>query len=229
LDRRATVDLLSPVFRLLYSRPLVLRKGDRRQNTGDENPAVGPMPSVFSALPYHSLLSAFFVFTAGDGKNAAVFGPKGDGRSPVSRIPSPVFSPSCTEERRQETEYGRQEAYGGTTDRCVILICCCICGACYYHVRMKQPAKNFQDLLVWQKAHEFVLATYRFSGSFPKAELFGLTSQLRRASVSIPANIAEGFKKRGIKDKLRLLNVAQGSAEETPVSCIPSPVSPSPP
>jgi four helix bundle protein len=55
----------------------------------------------------------------------------------------------------------------------------------------------------------------RFSGSFPKAELFGLTSQLRRASVSIPANIAEGFKKRGIKDKLRLLNVAQGSAEET--------------
>jgi 23S rRNA-intervening sequence protein len=190
----------------------VLRKGDRRQNTGDGNPAVGPMPSVFSAR-----------------KNAAVFGPKGDGRSPVSRIPSPVFSPSCTEERRQETEYGRQEAYGVTTDRCVILICCCICGACYYHVRMKQPAKNFQDLLVWQKAHEFVLATYRFSGSFPKAELFGLTSQLRRASVSIPANIAEGFKKRGIKDKLRLLNVAQGSAEETPVSCIPSPVSPSPP
>jgi four helix bundle protein len=80
---------------------------------------------------------------------------------------------------------------------------------------MKQPAKNFQDLLVWQKAHEFVLATYRLSGSFSKSELFGLTSQLRRASISIPANIAEGFKKRGAKDKLRLLNVAQGSAEET--------------
>jgi four helix bundle protein len=80
---------------------------------------------------------------------------------------------------------------------------------------MKTPAKNFQDLHVWQKAHEFVLASYRFSGSFPKSELFGLTSQLRRACVSIPANIAEGFKKRGIKDKLRLLNVAQGSAEET--------------
>ena len=80
---------------------------------------------------------------------------------------------------------------------------------------MKQPAKNFQDLLVWQKAHEFVLSTYRFTRSFPKSELFCLTSQLRRASISIPANIAEGFKKRGAKDKLRLLNVAQGSAEET--------------
>src|SRR5215471_7125990 len=80
---------------------------------------------------------------------------------------------------------------------------------------MKQPAKNFQDLLVWQKAHEFVLSTYRFTRSFPKSELFCLTSHLRRASISIPANIAEGFKKRGAKDKLRLLNVAQGSAEET--------------
>ena len=80
---------------------------------------------------------------------------------------------------------------------------------------MKTPAKNFQDLLVWQKAHEFVLSTYRFTRSFPKSELFCLTAQLRRASISIPANIAEGFKKRGVKDKLRLLNVAQGSAEES--------------
>jgi four helix bundle protein len=80
---------------------------------------------------------------------------------------------------------------------------------------MKRAAKNFQDVLVWQKAHEFVLSTCRFTRSFPKSGLFSLTSQLRRASISIPANIAEGFKKRGVKDKLRLLNVTLCSAEES--------------
>lgn len=78
----------------------------------------------------------------------------------------------------------------------------------------KQPAKNFQDLIVWQKAHQFVLLVYKLSNNFPKSELYGLTSQLRRAAVSIPANIAEGFKKRGLADKLRFLNIAQGSLEE---------------
>jgi four helix bundle protein len=76
------------------------------------------------------------------------------------------------------------------------------------------PAKTFEDLLVWCKAHEFVLGIYDVTASFPKSELFGLTSQMRRAAVSVPANIAEGFKKRGKQDKARFLNIAQGSLEE---------------
>lgn len=75
-------------------------------------------------------------------------------------------------------------------------------------------AKTFGDLTVWQKAHEFVLEIYRFTASFPKHEVYGLTNQMRRAAVSIPANIAEGFKKRGKADKARFMNIAQGSIEE---------------
>jgi len=78
----------------------------------------------------------------------------------------------------------------------------------------RTPARTFQDLIVWQKAHQFVLDVYRLTENFPKSEIYGLTSQLRRAAVSIPANIAEGFKKRGKADKARLLNIAQGSLEE---------------
>ncbi len=58
----------------------------------------------------------------------------------------------------------------------------------------RKPARKFEDLLVWKKAHEFVLSTYRFSAKFPQHELYGLSLQIRRAAVSIPANIAEGFK-----------------------------------
>ena len=76
-------------------------------------------------------------------------------------------------------------------------------------------ARNFQDLIVWQKAHGFVLQVYCWTEDFPRREIYGLTSQLRRAAVSIPANIAEGFKKKGPKDKVRFLNIAQGSLEET--------------
>lgn len=79
----------------------------------------------------------------------------------------------------------------------------------------KKPAKTFEDLLVWKKAHEFVLSVYRFSSSFPKRELYGLTIQMRRAAVSISANIAEGFKKRSKLDKARFMNIAQGSIEES--------------
>lgn len=76
------------------------------------------------------------------------------------------------------------------------------------------PAKSFQDLIVWQKAHRWVLSVYRYSEGFPKGEIYGLTSQLRRAAVSIPANVAEGFKKKGKADKGRFMNIAQGSLEE---------------
>jgi len=79
---------------------------------------------------------------------------------------------------------------------------------------MKKPAKTFNDLIVWQKAHQFVLEVYRLTMKFPKSELYGLTSQFRRAAVSIPANIAEGFRKRGKADKVRFLNISQGSLEE---------------
>ncbi len=78
----------------------------------------------------------------------------------------------------------------------------------------RPPAKHFQDLIVWQKAHEFVLLIYRYSESFPKHELYGLTSQVRRSAVSVPSNIAEGFKKKTRPDKVRFLNIAQGSLEE---------------
>lgn len=58
--------------------------------------------------------------------------------------------------------------------------------------RMKKtPAKSFQDLIVWQKAHQSVLSVYRFSNQFPNKETYGLTSQLRRAEISVPANIAD--------------------------------------
>ena len=78
----------------------------------------------------------------------------------------------------------------------------------------KEAAKRFTDLIVWQKAHQFVLNIYRLSANFPKSEIYGLTSQFRRAAISIPANITEGFKKRGSADKVRFMNIAQGSLEE---------------
>jgi len=78
----------------------------------------------------------------------------------------------------------------------------------------RAPAKSFEDLIVWQKAHKFVLAVYNYSDYFPQKEIYGLTSQFRRAAISIAANIAEGFKKKGAIDKARFMNIAQGSLEE---------------
>lgn len=75
-------------------------------------------------------------------------------------------------------------------------------------------ARSFEDVEIWKKADAWVLNIYKFSENFPKHELFGLTSQLRRAAVSVPANFAEGFKKLGKADKLRFYNIAQGSLEE---------------
>jgi len=68
--------------------------------------------------------------------------------------------------------------------------------------------------MVWQKAHAFVLAVYRYTEEFPEQEKYGLEHQLRRAAVSIPANIAEGFGKRSQPEKARFLNIAEGSVEE---------------
>lgn len=75
-------------------------------------------------------------------------------------------------------------------------------------------AKTFQELVVWQKSHQFVLRIYKTTQSFPRNELFGLVSQIRRAAVSVPANIAEGFKRKGRADKVRLFNISQASLEE---------------
>ena len=73
---------------------------------------------------------------------------------------------------------------------------------------------NFKEVVAWQKAHAFVLETYRVTAGFPQYERFGLCSQFQRAAVSIAANIAEGYRRDGIKDKLHFLNIAQGSLEE---------------
>jgi four helix bundle protein len=75
-------------------------------------------------------------------------------------------------------------------------------------------SRSFRDLIVWQKAHQFVLAVYRYTRQFPKEEIYSLTAQFRRAAVSTPANIAEGFKKRTKSDKARFMNISQGSLEE---------------
>ncbi len=79
----------------------------------------------------------------------------------------------------------------------------------------RQPARTFQDLLVWQKAHQYVLSVYKLTATFPKHETYGLSSQMRRAAVSIAANIVEGFRKRGRADKVRFMNTAEGSLEES--------------
>ena len=98
----------------------------------------------------------------------------------------------------KNTEGRRQKAEGGVTERA--------------------PARTFQDLIVWQKSHSLVLKIYKHSKSFPNNEIFGLTQQLRRSAVSVPANVAESFKKRGKNDKARFFNIAQGSLEETRAS-----------
>jgi four helix bundle protein len=75
-------------------------------------------------------------------------------------------------------------------------------------------SKSFEDVLVWQKAYALVLAIYGHTAKMPKHELFGLTAQLRRAAVSVPANFAEGFKRHTRPEKLHFYNIAQASLEE---------------
>jgi four helix bundle protein len=77
-----------------------------------------------------------------------------------------------------------------------------------------QETQSFKKLIVWQKAYDFVLVIYRCSQKFPSSELYGLTSQLRRAAVSIPANIAEGSERQHKKEYLQFLSIARGSLGE---------------
>ncbi|MFN3467440.1 MAG: four helix bundle protein [Candidatus Brocadiales bacterium] len=74
--------------------------------------------------------------------------------------------------------------------------------------------RRFEDLEVWQKAHQLALNIYKATNDFPAQERFGLTSQMKRAAVSIPANVVEGYKKRSLKDKANSYNIAQCSLEE---------------
>ena len=74
--------------------------------------------------------------------------------------------------------------------------------------------KDFRDLKVWEKGHALALACYSATDSFPKQEVFGLVSQIRRSASSIPANIAEGCGRRGNAELHRFLQIAMGSASE---------------
>jgi len=75
--------------------------------------------------------------------------------------------------------------------------------------------KTFRELRVWQKAHGLVLEIYRITEKFPDKERFGLISQMRRSAVSVPVNIAEGFKRRSDKEFRQFINIAPSSLEET--------------
>jgi len=74
--------------------------------------------------------------------------------------------------------------------------------------------EGFEELIVWQKSHQLTLKTYKLTKDFPKEELYGLVSQMRRAAVSIPSNISEGFRRRSAKDSVHFYVMAQGSLEE---------------
>jgi four helix bundle protein len=78
----------------------------------------------------------------------------------------------------------------------------------------RSKIKEFTDLRAWQEAHKLVIGLYKESKSFPKEELFGLTSQMRRAAVSITSNIAEGFGRQGYKEKVQFYYLAHGSLVE---------------
>lgn len=79
---------------------------------------------------------------------------------------------------------------------------------------------NFKELLVWKKSIDFVTDIYRITGDFPKDEIYGLISQIRRASVSIPSNIAEGNSRRSKADYLQFLRIARGSCAEVETQLI---------
>ena len=79
---------------------------------------------------------------------------------------------------------------------------------------MEQKIKEFTDLIVWKEGHKLVILIYSLTKKFPKEEIFGLTSQMNRAVVSVTSNIAEGFGRQGYREKIQFYYVAQGSLIE---------------
>lgn len=79
---------------------------------------------------------------------------------------------------------------------------------------MEKDERGFRQLKAWQKAYELTLETYQLAKAFPKSEAYGLTSQLQRAGVSVPANIAEGYERNHRKEYLQFLFIAKGSLGE---------------
>lgn len=84
----------------------------------------------------------------------------------------------------------------------------------------REPSTTFESLLVWQDAHAFVLEVYRVTALLPSSQRFGLASQFQRASVSIAANIAEGYRRPTIPDKRRLFSISDASIDECRYYCI---------
>ena len=74
--------------------------------------------------------------------------------------------------------------------------------------------KSFRDIIAWQKSHELTLVVYDLTSKFPKHELFGLVSQMRRCAVSVPSNITEGYKRKGKNDAIHFYVIAESSLEE---------------
>lgn len=77
-----------------------------------------------------------------------------------------------------------------------------------------EKTKTFKELIAWQKSHKLVLEIYKATKAYPKEEVYSLTNQIRRASISVAANIAEGYKKKTKASKLNFLNISEGSLEE---------------
>ena len=74
--------------------------------------------------------------------------------------------------------------------------------------------KSYKELIVWQKSISLVKSIYKITNEFPKSELYGLSSQMQRAAVSIPSNIAEGYSRKNLKEYIQFLHIAYGSSAE---------------
>ncbi|HQP91125.1 MAG TPA: four helix bundle protein, partial [Candidatus Omnitrophota bacterium] len=79
---------------------------------------------------------------------------------------------------------------------------------------MQTTVKSFKDLKVWKSSYQLALAIYEITKNFPKEEIYGLVSQMRRSSVSVPSNIAEGYSRKGRPEYVRFLSIAYGSLSE---------------
>ncbi|MEK7482010.1 MAG: four helix bundle protein [Patescibacteria group bacterium] len=77
-----------------------------------------------------------------------------------------------------------------------------------------EKIRNFTDLIAWQEAHKLVLLTYKITNNFPQKEIYALTSQMRRAVISVTSNIAEGFSRKSSKEKIQFFYMALGSSTE---------------